>query len=129
MVAFRQNGLLIDQNGALTPQVDDPHFWGYTITMGTVTWRSGLGLDSSGKVLYYFAGPYLNITTLAAAIARTAVQNAMELDINNYWVHFEAFHPQDSALQPDPLFKDMKDGVGRFLKPYERDFFYVTAGQ
>lgn len=127
LVAYRQNGLMIVQMGQLTSQIDDPRYWGYTITRSTVTWRSAIGLDASRKILYYFAGPYLNINTLAAAIQDAGVQTAMELDINNYWVHFNSFTYQSGVLKPVPLMKAMTDGADRFLRPYDRDFFYLTA--
>lgn len=128
LVAFRQNGLLIIKNGQPTPEVSDPKYWGYTINWETVTMRSGLGLDKSGKILYYFAGPSTSISTLAKAMTAVGVANAMQLDINNYWVHFEAYVNADHKLMPKPLMpREMGDGVGRYLRVFTRDFFYVTA--
>jgi hypothetical protein len=52
----------------------------------------------------------------------------MQLDINNFWVNFESFTPTGDTLTPEPLFpKEMSANTGRFLAPYVRDFFYVTA--
>ena len=126
MLAYRQNGLLIVKDGVVTPQVDDPKYWGFTISGKTVTWRSAIGLDSTGKVLYYFAGGYLSINTLASAISQAGVQTAMQLDINNYWVHFDAIQIVNGNPTPQPLFTDMNQDPSRFLKPWIRDFFYVT---
>jgi hypothetical protein len=119
-LAYRQNGVLIIKDGMVTPQVDNPRYWGFTVSGKTVTWRSAIGLDSSGKVLYYYAGGYLNINTLASAIAQTKVNTAMQLDINNYWVHFDAIHTVNGQLIPEPLFKDMNQDPSRYLKPWIR---------
>jgi len=128
MVAFRQNGPLVIQDGAITPQVDTPNYWGYTITGSTVTWRSGIGIDQPGDTLYYFAGPYLTINSLAQAMAAVHVWDAIQLDINNFWVNFESFTSTGDQLTPEPLFpKEMNAATSRFLAPYVRDFFYVTT--
>ena len=128
MVAFRQNGPLIIQNGAITPQVNIPNYWGYTITGATVTWRSGIAIDQTGSTLYYFAGPYLSINTLAQSMIAAHAWDAIQLDINNFWVNFESFTATNGKLVPEPLFpQGMNANTGRFLAPYIRDFFYVTA--
>lgn len=126
-LAYRQNGVLIVKNGVVTPQVDNPSYWGFTISGKTVTWRSAIGLDASGKVLYYFAGGYLNINTLANAISHMDAQTAMQLDINNYWVHFDAIRTNGNNLISEPLFKEMNQNPDRYLKPWIRDFFYVVS--
>jgi hypothetical protein len=127
MASFRQNGPLVIQEGVINPKVDNPVYWGYTITGATVAWRSGIAVDQEYNTLYYFIGPYLTIDTLAQAMAAVHPWNAMQLDINNYWTIFEAFPPNTDKLQPEPLLpKDMNDNLNRFLYPYARDFFYIT---
>lgn len=127
MQAFRQNGPLVIEDGVLNPKVDDPSYWGYTITGATVAWRSGIALDKDVKTLYYFIGPYLTIDMLAKSMEAVNVWDAMQLDINNYWTIFEAFPANQGELIPQPLLpKDMNDNVDRFLRPYARDFFYLT---
>ncbi|MDR3575013.1 MAG: phosphodiester glycosidase family protein [Anaerolineaceae bacterium] len=128
IVALRQNGPLVIQYGQITQQVNNPAYWGYTISYGTVTWRSGIAIDKPGDTLYYFAGPYLSIDTLARAMQAVNSWNAMQLDINNFWVNFEMFTSANQNLIPQPLFpKEMNSNIGRFLSPYVRDYFYVTA--
>jgi len=129
LVAFRQDGPLVIQNGEVATQVNDSKYWGFTLTGGTVTWRSGLATDSLGKTLYYFAGPDLSIQTLANAMSTVRPHMAMQLDINNYWVHFVKILAQADQLIAEPLFpgKVMSDRVDRYLWPYSRDFFYITS--
>jgi len=125
---WRQNGPLIVQNGQVNPHTADsaPEDWGYTVGGGTATWRSGLGLSADGHTLYYVAGAYLTLPTLAAAMADTGAANAVQLDINSYWVQFVAIKSSAGALMSEPLMDGMKND-SRYLHPFERDFFYVMA--
>jgi len=55
-------------------------------------------------------------------------QTAMQLDINNFWVHFTAFKNDNGTFAAEALFpKEMASNLERFLNPYPRDFFYVTT--
>ncbi len=128
MVAFRQNGVLVIQNGAVTPAVSDSKsYWGYTVSKGTVTWRSGLAISQDGKTLYYFAGPYIDINALSRAMMTVKPQTAMQLDINNFWVHFTAFQDLNGKITAQALFpKEMSSDLNRFLNPYTRYFFNIT---
>ncbi len=130
LIAWRQNGPLIVQDGQINPltAVHDPAVWGYTIYGLTATYRSALGISRDGRTLYYFAGPDLTLPALAQAVQDAGAYQAIQLDINNYYVHFEAFQPDGNRLVAVPLLNDMQ-GVGdhRFLTAYDRDFFYLTA--
>jgi hypothetical protein len=128
LVAFRQNGPLVIQNGELNTAVEDPTQWGFTISGETVTWRSGLAISQDGRTLYYFAGPYIDIADLAKAMQAVNPQAAMQLDINNFWVHFTTFKVDNGKLAPVALFpKEMASNLERYLSPYPRDYFYVTT--
>ena len=129
MVAWRQNGPLVIQDGSINPHTLDtaPQDWGYSLNGATVVWRSGLGISADGQTLYYVAGPHLTMPALAGALAATGATQAMQLDINNFWVHFDAIQTANGALQAVPLLDGMQNSVGRYLQAYPRDFFYVTA--
>ena len=128
MVAYRQNGVLVIQNGEVTQAVNSPTYWGYTVSSGTVTWRSGLAISKDGNTLYYFAGPYIDINDLSKAMMTVNPQIAMQLDINNFWVHFTAFQDLNGIIQSLALFpKEMSSNLDRYLNQYSRDFFYVTT--
>jgi hypothetical protein len=127
MTDYRQNGPLVIQDQKITDLVDDPTLWGEVISGGTVTWRSGLAMSQDMRTLYYFAGPFLSIQTLAKAMAAVNPQDAMQLDINPSWVLFTAFRPSGGKLVSDPLFpKDMNRNRNRYLGPNVRDFFYIV---
>ena len=129
MVAWRQNGPLIIHDSQINPHTADnaPRDWGYTINGATAVWRSGMAISADGRTLYYVAGPSLNISALATAMAATGAAQAMQLDINNYWVHFDAVQANGAKLQAVPLLDAMNQGISRYLKGYSRDYFYVMA--
>jgi len=129
MVAWRQNCSLIIQNGKINPlvNIDSAEYWGANLNGATVTWRSGIGISPDNNILYFFAGPSMTANILAQTMMSVGVKAGMQLDINNYWVHFIAVRTDGTKLIPDPLFpEDMKFDADRFLKPYTRDFFYVA---
>ena len=125
---WRQNGPLIVQGGQINPHTadDSPQDWGYTVKGDTATWRSGLGLSADGKTLYYLGGPYLTLPVLAQAMADTGAANGIQLDINGYWVMFDAIQATAGGLQAVPVMDGMKND-GRYLRTFDRDFFYLTA--
>jgi hypothetical protein len=129
MVAWRQNGPLIIHNGAINPHTADtaPLDWGYTVKGAVAVWRSSLGINRDGTILYYAAGPNLTLPSLATAMSKTGATQAMQLDINNYWVHFDSIHFDGYRAIPTHLVPGMKGGIGRYLLGYTRDFFYVTS--
>lgn len=130
-VAWRQNGPLVIQHGAINPRVynDSPSDWGYVVGGGSPTWRSAIGLSSDGMTLYYVCGPSLTIEALADSLIAAGATEAIQLDINPYWVHFVAVRTDGKKLTLEPLFPaQMNDNIDRYLWNYTRDYFYVTAG-
>ncbi|MGB8215370.1 MAG: phosphodiester glycosidase family protein [Anaerolineales bacterium] len=131
MVAYRQNGPLIIQAGQINPHtaINDPQVWGYTTYGGTATGRSALGIGPDGTVLYYAVGFDLTISSLARAVQDAGAFQAIQLDINNFYTHFEAFTVgTNNKLTAVPLLDQMKGpGDQRYLTINKRDFFYVTT--
>ena len=130
LFTWRQNGPLIIQDGVVNPHTADnaPQDWGYTVAGSITTFRSALGISQDGRTLFYAAGGYLTLPALAKAFQAAGAYQAMQLDINNYYVHFEAIHYNQGAPNGSVLLDIMHgSGDGRFLKPYPRDFFYVTS--
>ena len=129
VLAWRQNCPLIIHNGQVNPHTVDhaPQVWGYTVKGAIAVWRSGIGISADGHTLYYVAGRSLTLPALARTLALVGAHQAMQLDINNYWVHFDAVRSNGATLQTTPLFKAMKSqNDNRYLSGYGRDFFYVT---
>ena len=130
LLAWRQNGPLVIQNGSINPQTDsnDPQDWGYVVSSDTATYRSAIAISQDNRTLYFVVGPDLTLPALAKAVAAIQAYQAIQLDINNYWAHFESFEPAGAGLKAVPLLDYMK-GIDdqRFLGRYIRDYFYVTA--
>jgi hypothetical protein len=130
MVVFRQNCPLMVHNGEINLLVynNSVNDWGGTIKGNIVTIRSGIGISQDGKTLYYFAGNSLTMPALAKSMQDAGAYEAMQLDINNYYVHFTKFELEDNLLTAVPLLpKDMFDNVDRYLTGFAHDFFYITA--
>ncbi len=130
--AWRQNARMIIDDGQVNNRVYNGSIttWGGNINGDIVTWRSGLGMDATGDVLYYFAGPSLSMQSLAAAMQAAGVHNGMLLDINPTWVHFAAIEQAGDELLARPLFDEgMESDPDRFLRASVRDFFYVMLSE
>ncbi len=130
MVAWRQNGPLVVKDGEINQQIynNDPKDWGYTVDDVSPTLRSGMGISEDSKTLYYFAGPKLTMDGLAKSMIAAGVSESIQLDINSYWVHFVVYPSDLDELVPEPLLPElMTENLDRYLYPFGRDFFYITA--
>jgi hypothetical protein len=130
VVAFRQNGPLVIHRGEINAQIynNSPLDWGYTVNDVSPTVRSGVGLSADNKTLYYFCGPSLSMEALAKSMLTAGAMNAIQLDINNYWVLFVKVQPSGSKLVPEPLLpRLMVADIDRYLTQSPRDFFYITS--
>lgn len=130
MLVYRQNCPLMVQDGEINPLVynNSVNDWGGTISGNIVTFRSGIGISRDGKTLYYFAGNTLTMPSLAKAMQAAGAYQAMQLDINNYYVHFVSFEVQDGKLSGVPLLpKEMYENIDRYLTGFGHDFFYITG--
>src|SRR5207302_3771468 len=90
-VAFaRQNLPLIVDAGRLNPNLSDGPQWGATLGNAVRVWRSGVGVDARGNLLYAAADEQ-TATSLARILKRAGAVRAMELDINSEWVTFNFY--------------------------------------
>ncbi len=130
VLALRQNGPLVVQQGGINPRIhnNSPQDWGYTVNDVSPTVRTGIGLSADGNTLFYFCGPSLSMEMLAKSMQSAGAWNAIQLDINNYWALFVKFQPSGSKLVPEPLLpRLMVANVDRYLWDYSRDYFYLTS--
>ena len=130
MEAFRQNGPLVIKNGEINPRIynNSPSDWGYTVNGVSPTTRSAIGLNRDNKTLYYFCGPSLTMEALAQSLKTAGVYNAIQLDINNYWVLFVKVSFTGSLPAVEQLLPEqMEFAIDRYLHKSPRDFFYLTS--
>ncbi len=126
VLSIRQNGPFLVRDGKITSFVEqEPDTWGRTTTNSMYTWRSGLGITKEGN-LVYAVGNSLIPETLARALVAAGALNALQLDINPFWVRFILYQSQNNGQYSFyPLLKSMQDGGYQYLHGYNKDFFYV----
>ncbi len=123
IVYARQNLPLIVNNGRLSPNLSDGPEWGATLGNAIRVWRSGVGVDRYGN-LVYAAANIQTVGSLAQILRRAGAVRAMELDINTYWPSFITYrHP--GAIGAANLLSSMDRSPQRYLTPDDRDFFGV----
>jgi hypothetical protein len=123
IVYARQNLPLIVSGGRLNPNLSDGPEWGATLGNAIRVWRSGIGIDKYGNLIYAAAN-YMTVGSLARVLQRAGAVRAMELDINTYWTSFITYrHP--GAIGAANLLASMDRSNQRYLTPDDRDFFGV----
>jgi hypothetical protein len=119
----KQNLPPIVYEGKLNPNLSDGPEWGATVNNAVRVWRSGLGIDRRGDLIYAAAN-YQTVGSLAEILQRAGAVRALELDINEDWTSFITYrHP--GAAEPSNLLPEMFRPPERYLTPDERDFFAV----
>jgi Phosphodiester glycosidase len=119
----RQNLPLIVDGGQPNPNLSDGPSWGATLGNAIMVWRSGVGVDRHGNLIYAAANEQ-TVASLAAIMIRAGAVRAMELDINTYWTSFITYR-YPGAHDPANLLADMDRAPTRYLTPDDRDFFAV----
>lgn len=121
----RQNLPLIVDGGQLNPGLANDSLWGATLGNAVRVWRSGVGIDAHGNLLYAAADGQ-TAQSLAQILQRAGAVRAMELDINYEWVTLN-FYESWGAASPQKLLPGMTRDPTRYLVPDDRDFFAVYA--
>jgi Phosphodiester glycosidase len=121
----RQNLPLIVSGGQLNPTLTDGPQWGATLGNAVRVWRSGVGIDAYGNLIYAAANDQ-TAQSLAQILQRAGAIRAMELDINSEWVTFN-FYGAWGAAGAQKLLPGMTRDARRYLTPDDRDFFAVYA--
>jgi hypothetical protein len=119
----RQNLPLIVNGGKPNPNLNDGPEWGATLGNAALVWRSAVGIDRHGNLLYV-AGPDQGLSGLATTMIHAGAVRAMELDINTYWTSFITYR-YHGAHDPANLLVSMDRSPLRYLSPDDRDFFAV----
>lgn len=119
----RQNLPLIVDEGRPNPNLSNDAEWGATVGSAVLVWRSGIGVDRHGDLIYA-AGADQTVSSLARTLIRAGAVRAIELDINSYWVSFISYGAS-GAEEPTNLLSGMERSANRYLEPDDRDFFAV----
>ena len=123
-VAFARQSLpLIIDHGQLSPALNDSSQWGYTLGNAVRVWRTGVGIDRRGNLIYAAANDQ-TVITLARILQRAGAVRAMQFDINPEWptlITYFHYH----GLVPVKVVPNVQQPSTRYLVPDDRDFFAV----
>jgi hypothetical protein len=119
----KQNLPLIIDHARKNPNLSDGPQWGATVGNAIRVWRSGIGIDRRGNLLYAAAN-IQTVGTLADILLRAGAVRAFELDINQDWTSFISYRHRD-ARDPSNLLPNMIRPPTRYLTPDDRDFFAI----
>ncbi|HXH97487.1 MAG TPA: phosphodiester glycosidase family protein, partial [Gaiellaceae bacterium] len=110
-------------NGKLNPALNDTTQWGYTLGNAVRVWRTGVGVDSRGNVIYAAANDQ-TVITLARILQRAGAVRAMQFDINPEWPTLITYTHRHGLLPTEVVPNPMQPPT-RYLVPDDRDFFAV----
>ena len=99
-------------NGRLNPALNDSSQWGFTLGNAVRVWRTGVGIDRRGNLIFAAADGQ-TVITLARILQRAGAVRAMQFDINPDWhtlITYTHHHglvptqvgPPESARHPLP---------------------------
>ena len=122
----RQSLAPIVWNGRLNPALDeDPNSpeWGFTLGGVTRVWRTGVGIDHRGDLIFV-AAEGQTVISIAKILRHVGAVRAMEFDINPDW-HTLITYTHDHGLVPRMVEPQPNQSPTRYLVPDDRDFFAV----
>jgi len=130
VVGVRQNLKLIVDHGKVPSTVNQNVLgsWGATLGGSYYVWRSGLGITKDGRIIFVY-GPALDVQSLAGLLQRAGAVEALQLDINPFWMSFEYYKADGHASDPTPenLLPTQQQTAYRYYSVYSRDFTAVYA--
>lgn len=130
LVAYRQTPPCLAEDGEPNPGLlhEFNRNWGATVSGETIIRRSAIGLDASGRILYYALGDAVTAQSIGRAMLVVGARDAAQLDVNYAYPRFVLFGEKDGkarlteGLIPELNYKPTDFTIG----PSRRDFFFVT---
>jgi Phosphodiester glycosidase len=110
-------------NGKVNPNLDLSLKWGETLGNAVRVWRTGVGIDRRGNLIFVAADAQ-TVITLARVLQHAGAVRAMQFDINPYW-HTLITYTHDHGLVPKMVEPQPNHSASRYLFPDDRDFFAV----
>jgi hypothetical protein len=109
--------------GELNPALNDSSQWGATLGNAVRVWRTGVGIDRRGNLLYAAADGQ-TVRSLARLLRQAGAVKAMQFDINPEWPSLIAYR-HSPQLRPIKIVPNWQQPADRYLVPDDRDFFAV----
>lgn len=122
----RQSLAPIVWNGRLNPALNEnPNSpeWGFTLGGVTRVWRTGVGIDRHGNLMFV-AAEGQTVISIAKLLRHIGAVRAMEFDINPDW-HTLITYTHHPELIPKMVEPQPNQSAARYLVPDDRDFFAV----
>ena len=104
---------------------EDPNSqeWGFTLGGVTRVWRTGVGIDRRGNLIFV-AAEGQTVISIAKTLQHVGAVRAMEFDINPDW-HTLITYTHHDGLVPRMVEPQPNQSPSRYLSPDDRDFFAV----
>jgi len=125
VVMARQNLPLLVNNAVPTSLSANNAAWGLTLHGVAAVWRSALGIDANGNLIYA-AAPLQTSASMAHFMVKLHCVRAMELDINPEWPIF-ATYSGPNAKGPLLQVPNPNQVPYRFLYSSTKDFFALYS--
>jgi len=109
--------------GKLNPALDNSTKWGATLGNAVRVWRTGVGVDRRGNLVYAAANDQ-TVVTLARILQRAGAVRAMQFDINPEWPTLITY-THHHGLVPSEVVPNPMQPPTRYLVPDDRDFVAV----
>jgi hypothetical protein len=110
-------------NPALNENPNSPE-WGFTLGGVTRVWRTGVGIDRHGNLIFV-AAEGQTVISIAKLLRHIGAVRAMELDINPDWHTLITYTHHRHGLIPKMVEPQPNQSRDRYLVPDDRDFFAV----
>jgi Phosphodiester glycosidase len=123
VVVARQNLPLIVSDGKPNPLLSDGSRWGSTLGNAIRVWRSGVGIDAHGNLIYA-AAPDQTAASIADILIHAGAVRAIELDINTEWPSLITYG-HGGVVNATKVVPNTQQPTSRYLVPDDRDFFAV----
>ena len=123
ILTARQNLPLLVNDGSPTPAAANPGTWGVTLGGVPAVWRTGLGIDRRGNLIYV-AAPTQTAASLAQILVDVGAVRGMQLDINPEWPIFTTYGSAGAGT-PGLFVPNPNQIPNRFLYSSTKDFFAV----
>jgi hypothetical protein len=130
--AFRQTPPCLVEKGEVNPALAAEmasRKWGAAAGGDREIRRSAIGLDASGRTLFYGFGDWITASMLAEAMKRVGAHDVAELDINWSYTRFFVFDhpPGELPVIASTIVPKLEYSPRAYVeKPSSRDFFYLT---
>jgi hypothetical protein len=132
MVGYRQTPPCLVEEGKTNTVLDGSEHtrnWGAAVGGETVIRRSAIGIDKTGRTLFYGFGDAVTAQSLSQAMKAVGVESAAQLDVNYSYPRFllyERASPDGPPKATSSLVPGVKFVSREYVEdPSPRDFFYL----